>query len=114
MGAQRRADSRQRRVREVRVAKGLSQTRLARLAGISKRTLERIEGNADGKVTLWHLVNIALVLDCELEELLDERWLSYRQTDVSIPPPERTTLNDPDAPEPRFRTGRERVRRRSG
>lgn len=100
------------RLREMRLAKDLSQARLARLAGISKRTLERIETNSDGKVTLCHLVNLALVLDCELGDLLDDAWLTYRQTDVSVPAPARASLADPAAPRRRYRGGRERARPR--
>lgn len=111
MTGQRREPSAPRRLSDIRVAKDLSQARLARLAGISKRTLERIEVNRDGKVTLWHLVNLALVLECELVDLLDDRWLTYRQSDMTVPPPARTSLTAPGrAPHPR-RSGRERARR---
>ncbi len=113
MGAKRGDLSEPTRLREKRLEKDIDQARLARLAGISKRTLERIETNRDGKVTLWHLVNIALVLDCDLGDVLDESWLAYRQADVSVPFPQRTTLVDPEAPPRRRRRGRERARARS-
>lgn len=89
----------------------MSQGRLARLAGISKRTLERIESDRDGSVKVWHLVNLALVLKCELYELLEDEWLEYRQTNVGVPPPDPNALPRPEG-ERLPRHGRERVRRR--
>jgi hypothetical protein len=82
------------------------------LAGISKRTLERIEANRDGKVTLWHLVNLALVLECELVDLLNDSWLTYRQTDMTVTPPAHTSLGPPGRAPNRRLSGRERARPR--
>jgi len=112
MAGERREPSGPGRLRDIRVAQDLSQARLAHLAGISKRTLERIEANRDGKVTLWHLVNIALVLKCELVELLDDSWLTYRHTDMTVPPPADTSLSPPGRAPNRRRSGRERARPR--
>jgi transcriptional regulator with XRE-family HTH domain len=112
MAGQSREPSGPGRLRDIRVAKDLSQARLARLAGISKRTLERIEVNRDGKVTLWHLVNLALVLECELVDLLDDAWLTYRQTDMTVSPPATASLSPAERAPHRRRSGRERARPR--
>jgi hypothetical protein len=82
------------------------------MAGLSKRTLERIESNEQGSsVTLWHLVNLACVLGCELYTVVEDEWLTYRHVNVSVPPPARTRLSRPeDEPPPPMR--RERARRR--
>jgi DNA-binding Xre family transcriptional regulator len=112
MTGQRRDPPAPRRLSDIRVAKDLSQARLARLAGISKRTLERIEVNRDGKVTLWHLVNLALVLECELVDLLDDAWLTYRQTDMTVSPPATASLSPAERALYRRRSGRERARPR--
>lgn len=82
------------------------------MAGISKRTLERIETNEDGAVTLWHLVNLAVVLECDLYDVIQDEWLTYRHVNVAVPPPAQTALPRPaggQAPGQR----RERARRRS-
>jgi len=85
---------------------------LARRAGISKATLERIENRQYGDVRLWHLVNLALVLGCDLYDVIDDRWLVYRHTNVAVPLPKRTSLPRPaGGREPRHM--RQRARGRS-
>ena len=73
--------------------------------------MERIETERDYSVTLWHLVNLALVLDCDLYDLIEDDWLSYRRVDMTVPEPGRKALNrPPGAQDPA--AGRERARRR--
>lgn len=96
----------------MRVASDISQAELAEMAGLSKRTLERIETNEQGSsVTLWHLVNLACVLGCDLYAVVEDEWLTFRRVDTSVPPPPRTALPRPDGGQPPP-MGRERVRRR--
>ncbi|MDO8188904.1 helix-turn-helix domain-containing protein [Conexibacter sp. JD483] len=81
-----------RRARLWRLTRGLTQAQLASLTGISKSSVERLEKSTDGGVNLRHLVNIALALDCELLDVVDDAWLSYRPLDVAAPAPHRTQL----------------------
>jgi transcriptional regulator with XRE-family HTH domain len=81
-----------RRLRLWRLSKNLSQAQLATLAGISKSSVARIEKSEDGTVNLRHLVNLALALDCELLDIIEDDWLSYLWMDVSAAPPARQAL----------------------
>lgn len=85
---------------------------LAQHAGISKRTLERLETNRDGQVTLWHLVNLALVLECDLCDLFEDEWLCYRQVDQTVALPTRTQIERPPGSK-RLESGRERAPRKA-
>jgi transcriptional regulator with XRE-family HTH domain len=94
-----------------RLAKGLSQQSLAERARLSKSTVERIEDSEDGVgIKLDHLVTLALVLECELLDVIDSEWLVRSPGDFSGAPPERTTLErragGPDPPEQRERAPR--------
>jgi transcriptional regulator with XRE-family HTH domain len=99
------------RIRRIRLGQGKSQSELAQLAGISKRTLERIEANRDGQITLWHLVNLALVLECDLYDLIEDEWLRFRQIDRTVTAPTRTQINRPLGSR-HAEPGRERAPRR--
>ena len=87
------SDSAPRRLRLWRLFRDLSQAELAALAGISKSSVERIERSDDGAVNLRHLVNLALALNCELLDIIDDDWLCYLWMDASAPPPPRETLS---------------------
>jgi transcriptional regulator with XRE-family HTH domain len=58
-------------LRRRREARGMSQRELAEHAGITPRTLWRIE-NDEGSPTLWTLERIAAALNCNVRDLLDE------------------------------------------
>lgn len=101
------------RLRQLRLDRDLTQAELARRAGISPRSVQRIEKSADGAgVSLRHLVQLAIVLECKsVLELIDEDWLIFSESgvDVSIPRPTRRTLERSvggDLPRP----GRDRAR----
>jgi transcriptional regulator with XRE-family HTH domain len=81
-----------RRPRLWRLARGLTQAQLAELSGLSKSSIERIEKSPDGAVNLRHLVLLALVLDCELLDVVDDDWLTYRAASVAAPAPRRSRL----------------------
>lgn len=72
----------------------LTQRELAQRAGLSKSSVERIEHSADGAgVKLNHLVTLALVLECELLDLVDDDWLVRGEGDFfGASTPARTTL----------------------
>jgi transcriptional regulator with XRE-family HTH domain len=76
-----------------RLFRNLGQAELAVLAGLSKSSVERIEKSDDGAVNLRHLVNLALALNCELLDVIDDDWLRYLWMDVSAPQPARETLS---------------------
>ena len=80
-------------VRRLRIQQRLSQAQLAGLAGVSKRTIERLESGRGGMVSLRSLVNVAVVLDCEsLLEVIEEEWMTWEQRDAAAPVPKRTKL----------------------
>lgn len=89
----RRSTEAPRRLRLWRLSRNLSQAQLAERAGISKRSVERIENSDDGSVNLRHLVNLALALNCELLDIIDDDWLCYWWIDVAAPAPARQALD---------------------
>jgi transcriptional regulator with XRE-family HTH domain len=58
-------------IRKWRVVKGFKQTTFAKLIGISKATLSKIENNKQ-EVGIWRLQEIAVCLDVKLAQLLKE------------------------------------------
>jgi transcriptional regulator with XRE-family HTH domain len=96
-----------RRTRLWRLERGLTQAELAALTGLSKSSIERVERCPDGAVNLRHLVNIALVLECELLDVVDDDWLSYWPIDLTVSAPRRMRLGRvAGGPEPRHRRSR--------
>lgn len=76
------------RVRAERKARGWSQTEMARQAGISKSTVQRLE--SDVSVVVRHLLQACSALNVPISYLLSDRWempsgrpkLGLRQIDV--------------------------------
>lgn len=88
------ADQRSSRLRAHRLEKNLSQAELAERAGISKRSVERLEASATGSVKLQHLVNVACVLGCSsVLDVIDDEWLEFAPLSALAPAPERTKLD---------------------
>lgn len=56
---------------------GLSQEDLARLAGVSRDTLQRIEWGQHQNPPIRYLANFALVLGVPLEEVCEPEWLGW-------------------------------------
>lgn len=98
------------RLKRLRIARSLTQGQLADLAGISVRSVRRIEGSRTGEVSLHVLVRLALVLDCEsVLDVIEDAWLSGGGV---VSPTGRTALSrsaGDDPPPP----SRERAPRRS-
>lgn len=67
------------RLGAMRVRRGATQIQLARAAGLSLSSLQRLEANT-AKPLLWQLVNLALVLDCELVDVCQDEWLGWQTT----------------------------------
>ncbi|WKD36486.1 helix-turn-helix transcriptional regulator [Streptomyces xanthophaeus] len=59
------------RLREARTAAGLSQERLAEMAGIDRKTVVRLEGgHSDARLTVW--LRLARIIGVPLAELVRE------------------------------------------
>ena len=57
-------------IRKLRLKKGLSQEKLARLADISNATLVKIEGGVAKEPTITTVTKIANALDISIDELV--------------------------------------------
>lgn len=77
---------------------GLKQKRVAELTGIPVRQLRRIENGEVSRVSLAHLVNLAMVLDVDSPlTLCEDEWLEWQVLDARAPqPPERKHWIRPD------------------
>jgi transcriptional regulator with XRE-family HTH domain len=62
------------RIEQRRIAAGLTQRELARRADISLSTLQRIEQLDNDNPGVRYLANIASVLGCAIEDLIEESW----------------------------------------
>jgi transcriptional regulator with XRE-family HTH domain len=69
------------RLFERRKAAGLSQRELAKRTGISLRTLQRMERLEVDNPPIRYLVNCAIALGCELEELIEPAWRKWKSFD---------------------------------
>jgi transcriptional regulator with XRE-family HTH domain len=67
------------RLYERRKAAGLSQRELAKQAGISLRTFQRIERLDVDNPPIRYLTNCAIVLGCELEDLVEPAWREWKR-----------------------------------
>lgn len=73
----------------MRRSRGISQDRLAALIGISGTTYREIESGKNANPSIGYLANCALVLECELEELIDSRYRQWYRRHPDMPgPPE--------------------------
>ena len=66
------------RLYERRRAAGLSQRELAKRTGISLRTLQRIERLEVDNPPIRYLTNCAIVLGCELDDLVEPGWREWK------------------------------------
>lgn len=58
-------------IKELRIGAGLTQEKLADLAGISKRAIEEWEANRKPPTDVYKLHRIAKVLNCSIESLIN-------------------------------------------
>lgn len=75
----------------VRMSRGVTQEELARAVGISVPTYRRLERGETGNPKLRHLVNCALALGVELDDVLEDEWLEWlplHKTAASPPEPD--------------------------
>ena len=71
----------------VRMARGVTQDELAEAIGISVPTYRRLELNSLPNPGLRYLINAALALGVELDEVLEDEWLEWKKFDHSKPAP---------------------------
>ena len=67
------------RLYERRREAALSQRALAEQAGVSLRTLQRIERLEVDNPPIRYLTNCAIVLGCELDDLIEPAWRDWKQ-----------------------------------
>ena len=79
------------RLREVRVAAGMSQAALAQKAGISRPTVGHTE-NKRTRPTLWVLLSLAEALDLELPDLISDAMRAVRESPEHRPETKRDAL----------------------
>lgn len=70
------------RLARIRVERRISQGWLASATGLSERTLQRLEAGVVENPPLRYLVNCAIALGVELEELIEDEWKEWMVFDV--------------------------------
>jgi transcriptional regulator with XRE-family HTH domain len=65
------------RLAERRIERNMSQAQLARYAGISLRTLVRLERKETENPPLRYLVNLSILLHCRVSDLIEDEWLEW-------------------------------------
>jgi transcriptional regulator with XRE-family HTH domain len=76
----------------MREARDMRQPELAERMGISPRTLQAIENGERPNPGIRVLVNAALVLNCALEDICEDEWLSWTPFRKDIEPPPRQSV----------------------
>jgi len=69
------------RIEQLRRRSELSQEELAAKARISVRTLQRLEHRELTNPPIRYLANLAIVLGCELEDLIEPAWREWAELD---------------------------------
>ena len=64
----------------------MSQDELATASGISIATLRRLERGTVENPPLRYLTNSAIVLGCQLEDLIEDEWRAWLPLAASKPP----------------------------
>ncbi len=62
---------------KLRLSKGLGQTEVARAAGLSDRTYQRLESGKLANPGIRYLTACALALDCRLLDIIEHDWLEF-------------------------------------
>ena len=69
--------------------RGVTQEELARAVGISVPTYRRMERGETDNPKLRHLVNCAIALGVELDEIMEDEWFEWfpmNRTEAARPP----------------------------
>jgi len=73
----------------LRVERSVSQKELAQRAGLSERTVQRIESGEQHNPPIRQLVNIAIALNVPLTSILEDEWTEWLPTPLRAEPPKR-------------------------
>ena len=80
----------------MRVSKQISQAELAEATGISVRTIRRLENLQLDNPPLRYLVNCAMALRVELDDVIEDDWREWKVFDVAAAePPADGWLSEP-------------------
>jgi transcriptional regulator with XRE-family HTH domain len=74
------------RLAQLRVERGLTQNELAEATGLSIATLRRLERGTIDNPPLRYLANCAIVLGCQLEDLIEDEWRAWLALAKPKPP----------------------------
>jgi transcriptional regulator with XRE-family HTH domain len=84
------------RLSEARAHIGFSQEEMAERTGISLRTYQRLESGRVENPPLRYLVNCAIALGVELDDILEPEWLEWLPlTEDAAKPPARPRMRLP-------------------
>lgn len=97
----------------LRVERGISQKELARAAGVSERTVQRIESGEHHNPPIRHLVNIAIALNVSLTAVLEDEWTEWLPTPLRAERPRRNWFKFRLSPE-EWKTLERQQSRRAG
>lgn len=75
------------RLARARIARRVSQAQLADRTGLSVRTIQRLESGEKTNPPLGFLVNVALALRVDLDDLIEDHWLQWTAFDARRPEP---------------------------
>lgn len=73
-----------------RIGKGWRQEDLAEAAGLSRATYQRLESGRMPNPPLRYLVNLSIVLDCELDDLIEDEWREWMPLNGIKSPPHQS------------------------
>jgi transcriptional regulator with XRE-family HTH domain len=68
-----------------RVKRGVTQNAMAEAVGVSRATYVRLEQGRNDNPPVRLLVNCAIALGCELDDLIEDEWRAW-YTPAGIPP----------------------------
>jgi transcriptional regulator with XRE-family HTH domain len=75
------------RLARARLSRGVTQEELAEAIGVSAPTLRRLERGDVENPKLRHLVNCALALGVDLDEILEPKWMKWLPAEGARKPP---------------------------
>jgi transcriptional regulator with XRE-family HTH domain len=75
------------RLARVRISRGVTQEELAEAIGVSPPTVRRLERGEVENPKLRHLVNCAIALGVDLDEILEPAWLKWLPASGARKPP---------------------------
>ena len=79
----------------MRKSRGVTQDDMAVAIGISRTTYQKLESGTDDNPRFRYLMNCAFALDCDVFDLIEDEWRSWKIFD--------TRRDDPPEPEHFFR-----------